>query len=137
VSEEFMTKLLDDVASLENLGIDMSYLKSIRAKFGLEVKEEQNVNEFLNVNGQMISDLNILQQNRLKGEVALNFGDIAQPSQTEIVLAGRIIENISNGITQYAVQPSNVASAQAVHQAIGINDDECDYSLLSEFMVIE
>lgn len=136
MSEQFMTKLLDDVASLENLGIDMSYLKSIRAKFGLEVKEEQNANEFLNLNGQMISDLNTLQQNRLKGEIALNFGDVAQPSQPEMVLAGRIMENISSGITQFAVHPSNVASTKAIHQAIGI-DDECDYSLLSEFMVIE
>lgn len=131
-----MRKLLDDVSSLENLGMDMSFLKQVRSKFGMEDKE-QDVDEMLNANGQMISDLNMLQQNRLNADPALNLTDLAQPSQNEIVLAGRVVQNITNGIGQFAVAPSNVATTQAIHQAIGINDDkECDYDILNEFMVM-
>lgn len=130
-----MRKLLDDVASLENLGMDMSYLKNVRNKFGLEDKD-QNVDELLDANGQMIADLNHLQHNRLNADPSHNLNDVSQPSQNEVMLANRVVHQLSNGITQYAVAPGNVASAHAIHQAVGINDNECDMDLLSEFMVI-
>jgi hypothetical protein len=114
----------------------MSFLKEMRVKFGLEPKEP-TIDEFLDVSGQMISDLNTLQQARLNVDPALNLNDISQPSQAEAMLAGRVVQQISSGVTQFGVPPSGIASTQAIHQAIGINDEECDFSLLSEFMVIE
>ncbi|KAI6182584.1 Bromodomain-containing protein 7 [Aphelenchoides bicaudatus] len=136
VAEPFLRKLLDDVSSLENIGLDMSYLKEIKVKFGLEPKEP-TADEMLAQSGQMIADLNTLQQNRLNVDPALNLNDISQPNQNEVMLAGRVAQQLSTGISQFNVPPGSVASTQAVHQAIGINDEECDFSLLSEFMVIE
>lgn len=114
----------------------MSYLKEVRSKFGLEPKEP-TADELLDANGQMLTDLNALQQTRLNVNPALNMNDLQQPNQTEVMLAGRFAQQISSGISQFNVPPGGVASTQAVHQAIGIQDEECDFSLLSEFMVIE
>lgn len=113
----------------------MSYLKDIRKQFGLEEKEP-TVEDKLDANGRMISDLNILQQNRLNTEPALNLSDIPQPSQAEANLACKVVQQLTTVVSQNGIPPNGIASTQAIHKAIGIDDDECDLDLLSEFMVM-
>ncbi|KAI6203087.1 hypothetical protein M3Y94_00516100 [Aphelenchoides besseyi] len=135
ITEDEMKKLIDEVATLENLGLDMSFLNNVRTHLGLESAEEPTTDEILRQNGQMLTDLNSLQQQRLSSAVPMSLTEIQQPETVEEQLAHKVVQSLANGVTQFAVEPGKLVSTSAIHQAVGLNEeDDCDYDLLREFM---
>ncbi|KAI6178399.1 Bromodomain protein [Aphelenchoides besseyi] len=135
ISEEEMKKLIDEVATLENLGLDMSFLNNVRTHLGLESAEEPTTDDILRQNGQMLTDLNSLQQQRLSSAVPMSLAEIQQPEIVEEQLAHKVVQSLANGVTEFAVEPGRLVTTSAIHQAVGLNEeDDCDYDLLREFM---
>uniref|UniRef100_A0A914Y637 Bromo domain-containing protein n=1 Tax=Panagrolaimus superbus TaxID=310955 RepID=A0A914Y637_9BILA len=127
-------KLLDDIATLENIGVDTSFVEEIKAEYGLldmgisaMIPEEE-----IERNGYMLQDLTYLQNQRLNRTVT-NLADIPQISDAEIELSSRIATNFQQQIVQFNVCPNEMVSNHTIHNAIGINED-VDYDILREFM---
>uniref|UniRef100_A0AC34F523 Bromo domain-containing protein n=1 Tax=Panagrolaimus sp. ES5 TaxID=591445 RepID=A0AC34F523_9BILA len=127
-------KLLDDIATLENIGIDTSFVEEIKAEYGLSNMSTATMipEEEIERNGYMIQDLTYLQNQRLTRTVT-NLADISQISDAEIELSSRIATNFQQQIIQFNVCPNEMVSTQTIHNAIGVNED-VDYDILREFM---
>ncbi|KAI6241214.1 Bromodomain protein [Aphelenchoides fujianensis] len=139
VSEEQMKKLIDEVETLANLGLDVSFLKNVRSHLGLAEEEtaEKTVDETLEQTGQMLADLNTLQQQRLNANPPLNLAEIPPPQPAEEQLAQKVVKSLASGVSEFGVPPGKLASTAAIHQAVGLNEtDDYDDDLLQEFMDI-
>uniref|UniRef100_A0A7E4UPN0 Bromo domain-containing protein n=1 Tax=Panagrellus redivivus TaxID=6233 RepID=A0A7E4UPN0_PANRE len=129
-------QLLDHVATLSNLGIDTTFVDEIKAEANLAVKSEaKSPAEAIAQNNIMLNDLNSLQQKRLARPVT-NLANVPAPSEAETTLVAKIENNFVDQITTYSIPPNAVVTTDAVHDAMGVNEDECDFDLLREFMDI-
>uniref|UniRef100_A0AC34Q839 Bromo domain-containing protein n=1 Tax=Panagrolaimus sp. JU765 TaxID=591449 RepID=A0AC34Q839_9BILA len=131
-SPNMMRQLLDEVSTLKNLGIDTSFAEEIKTEMNLT--EKPSAEELIARNGLYINDLQYLQNQRYS-RIVTNLADVPEPTETEIQLTQQITQNFTQQVIEYAVQPQQLVSTNAIHNAIGINDDEeCDYDVLREFM---
>ena len=126
-----MRQLLDNIATLKNLGIDTSFTEELKAEYGLT--DSPNPEETIARNGIMLNDFAHLQSQRFTRTVT-NLTDIPDPTDAEVELANNLTQNFQSQIIQFQIPPQQVISTNAVHNAIGINDDEADYDVLREFM---
>jgi bromodomain-containing protein 7/9 len=129
---EQMTALLENVGSLENVGLDMSFVKELKVDLGLAPRPETLADK-IERTGAMVNDLATLQMSRLSGQVPQTITEAAHASQLETQLGAKLAQQLSSEISQGAVQPQQFTSPPVIHQAMGINEDECDYDLLKEF----
>ena len=126
-----MRQLLDNIATLKNLGIDTSFTEELKVEYGLT--DSPTPEETIARNGIMINDFARLQNQRFTRTVT-NLTDVPDPTDAEVELANNLTQNFQSQIIQFEIPPQQVISANAVHNAIGINDDEADYDVLREFM---
>uniref|UniRef100_A0A1I8EQ81 Bromo domain-containing protein n=1 Tax=Wuchereria bancrofti TaxID=6293 RepID=A0A1I8EQ81_WUCBA len=124
-----LNKLLSDVESLENIGIDVSFTSDIRKLYKLQTVPETH-QATLNKTGVMISDLALLQKNRLNSVPPTTLTEQPPPSSHELNLANKVQGKLHSQIAQYA-KPGNVISPPVIHNAVGLNEEDID--LLNEF----
>nr|CAG4650083.1 EOG090X04G3 [Sida crystallina] len=107
--------------SLEDLGIDVSFLDSFEAQLKAEQVAREVNQTYLDETGTLISNLEKVQRERLSKTPPPHLSNIAPPSDLEIQLA----EKITEGITLVAKQalPAAVASLPAVRKAMGISKE--------------
>lgn len=84
----------------------------------------------LNKTGVMISDLALLQKNRLSSIPPTTLTEQPPPSNHELNLASKVQGKLHSQIAQYA-KPGNVISPPVIHNAVGLNEEDID--LLNEF----
>lgn len=135
--------LIAEVESLENLGFDMTFLKDVKKSLGIKTDEEaaasnesSSVDQRLASNAQMIADLDTLQQRRLAAPAPMNLAEVRAVGEGEVQLAGKLTQALATDVGQLAVKPGDVTTPVAIHHALGLNDDDCDYDLLNEFLDI-
>uniref|UniRef100_A0A915AJ43 Bromo domain-containing protein n=1 Tax=Parascaris univalens TaxID=6257 RepID=A0A915AJ43_PARUN len=128
-SAEEMEKLLCDVESLENIGIDVSFVSDVRKLYGVE-EGSTSPQDQLNKTGAMISDLALLQKNRLSSVPPATLSEQPPPSQLETNLAGKIQDQLHAQLAHYA-KPVDIVSPAVIHSAVGLNEEDLD--LLNEF----
>uniref|UniRef100_A0AC35F772 Bromo domain-containing protein n=1 Tax=Panagrolaimus sp. PS1159 TaxID=55785 RepID=A0AC35F772_9BILA len=138
------SKLLDDISTLENIGIDTSFIDEIKADCAdcgffnpppttqtaamMMIPEEE-----IERNGYMIQDLTYLQNQRLTRTIT-NLADVPQISDAELELSSRLATNFQQQIIQFNVAPNEIGvTPHIIHNAIGVNDED-DYDILREFM---
>lgn len=103
---------------------------------GLKLKEP-TINEKLRKTGTMIQDLAALNYERLSSQPSLTITDTPKATQLETQLANNIVNELNNQIVKMDVRPADIVSAKAVHHSLGLNDDDEDFDLLREFMIVE
>lgn len=132
---------MDDISTLENIGIDTSFIDEIKADCGFSnppptsqtaammmIPEEE-----IERNGYMIQDLAYLQNQRLTRTIT-NLADVPQISDAELELSSRLATNFQQQIIQFNVAPNEIGvTPHIIHNAIGVNDED-DYDILREFM---
>uniref|UniRef100_A0A0N5AP61 Bromo domain-containing protein n=1 Tax=Syphacia muris TaxID=451379 RepID=A0A0N5AP61_9BILA len=131
VDDEGLKQLLKDVESLENIGIDTSFIDDIRKLYGLNPPSALSVEDQMNKTGTMINDLALLQKNRLSSVPPTTVTNQPVPSAIELNLANKLQDQLHQEIAQFA-KPADIISAPAVHNAVGLNE-EVDLDLFNEF----
>ncbi|KAE9549864.1 hypothetical protein FO519_006917 [Halicephalobus sp. NKZ332] len=126
-----MRQLLDNIATLKNLGIDTAFTEELKTEYGLT--ESPTPEETIARNGIMLNDFAQLQSQRFTRTIT-NLTDVPDPTDTEVELASNLARNFQNQVIQFEIPPQQLVSANTIHNAIGINDDEADYDVLREFM---
>ncbi|VDK75517.1 unnamed protein product [Litomosoides sigmodontis] len=124
-----LNKLLSDIESLENVGVDVSFISDIRKLYKLQIVPE-TPQTALNKTGVMISDLALLQKNRLSSIPPTTLTEQPPPGNHELNLASKVQGKLHSQIAQYA-KPGNVISPPVIHNAVGLNEEDID--LLNEF----
>lgn len=128
--------MLDNVGTLDNIGLDVSFLNELKIDLGLAPRP-QTIDAKLQKTGAMVKDLAHLQNARLGGHMPTTLTDAPRPTALETQLGAKVAHELGAEIGQLQAAPGEFVNARAVHQAIGMNDDECDYDLLSEFLVVD
>lgn len=78
----------------------------------------------------MISDLALLQKNRLSLVPPTTLTEQPPPGNHELNLANKVQGKLHDQIAQYA-KPGNIISPPVIHNAVGLNEEDID--LLNEF----
>jgi len=137
---EKLSSILENVKTLENLGLDLSFLEELKVQLGINCKEmpPNSADQRLRRTGTMIRDLATLQSNRLSSQPPMTLSDQAsnQPSGPENDLAERIVGELGASVKEIEAKPEQLVSSHTIHHALGINDDEVDYDVLREFMLV-
>ncbi|EPB74955.1 hypothetical protein ANCCEY_05931, partial [Ancylostoma ceylanicum] len=114
---EDISELLSEVESLENLGVDVSF-----------VKDSQ-----LDMSGRAVMDLARLQHKRLSQPPPVTLTQVPAPAVVETQLAGNVQQQLATQVAAHA-PPGEIVSAPAIHNAIGMQD-ELDMDIFGEFFV--
>ena len=105
--------------SLQDDGIDMSFLENLQTFVETNVKEEKTEDlELLGANAQLIDQLKNVQNERLSATPPVHFSEIAKPSDKEVELANNIQTNLVEMVSQ--VKPNNIVSEAAIRAVMGI-----------------
>ncbi|VDK43661.1 unnamed protein product [Anisakis simplex] len=128
-SNDDVEKLLCEVESLENIGIDISFISDMRKLYNVKPESTTSQDE-LSKTGTMINDLALLQKNRLSSVPPATLSDQPAPSQLETNLASKIQNQLHTQISSYA-KPIDIVSPAVIHNAVGLNEEDLD--LLNEF----
>ncbi|VDM95172.1 unnamed protein product [Thelazia callipaeda] len=124
-----LNKILSDVESLENIGVDTSFISDVRKIYKLD-PESETIQDVLDKTGTMINDLALLQKNRLSSIPPTTLTEQLPPGNLELTLANKVQGKLHNQIVSYA-KPGNVISPPVIHNAVGLNEEDID--LLNEF----
>ncbi|CAJ0584178.1 unnamed protein product, partial [Mesorhabditis spiculigera] len=127
-SDGDLPALLNDVESLENLGLDTSVIKELRDGM-MTAQQPMRLQEQLDLQGQGLLDLNELQRRRLSQPPPFSLNKVPPPNATELQLACKTSNQLVESISNYA-QPAHLVTEAAIHNAIGLADDD---EFLSEF----
>lgn len=128
---EDIGELLDEVESLENLGVDVSFVQEIRENFA--IGKPIDLQSQLDMSGRAVLDLARLQHKRLSQPPPITLTNVPTPSVVETQLAGNIQRQLTTQVATHA-PPGEIVSAPAIHNAIGIQD-ELDMDIFGEFFV--
>uniref|UniRef100_A0A1I7WSA8 Bromo domain-containing protein n=1 Tax=Heterorhabditis bacteriophora TaxID=37862 RepID=A0A1I7WSA8_HETBA len=128
---EDIAELINELESLENLGVDVGFLEDVRLKLGLA--KPTDLQAQLDANGRAVLDLARMQHQRLSQPPPITLTKVAQPSLLETQLAANVQQQLANQVAMHA-QPNQIVTAPAIHDAIGIHD-EFDMDILGEFFV--
>lgn len=131
-SEEYRS-ILDEVASLQNIGLDMSFVEPLKADLGVS-SQPQSYATRIERTGTMIQDLATLQNVRLSSQPPQTLTDTSGPTQIEVQLATKVVTELQSQISHGGVKPSDVTTDVNIHQAIGLNNDDLD--ILQEFFIV-
>jgi len=124
--------LIKNVSTLSNLGLDVGYLRELRAELGLKPGEdEQKMANMLEANSQRLSDLSTLQHQRLSQPPPMTLIDALPPGSVESELAVRTLTEL--GKMANDIHPSQLVSTTALHEAMGMADPDVDLDLFQEF----
>ncbi|CAB3408513.1 unnamed protein product [Caenorhabditis bovis] len=134
-----MDQLLDDVATLANLGIDVGFINEFRHEPTSPYKEAPmqhlNIQQQLNHTGQAIQDLAHLQHQRLQQQPPASLITVAEPGPIEQKLAEQVQQQLVHQVVQHNVAPTTFVSSSVLQDAMGIDMDDGD--LFSEFFVTQ
>jgi len=113
---------IDDVdfealKSLSQDGIDMSFLDNLKVEY--ESREASSVEERLDLTAQLINNLRTTQNSRLAVCPINALNQVAQPSQVEMKLASRVIDNLTS-LLQNNTKPGDCSNLSALRKAMGI-----------------
>ncbi|KJH40620.1 Bromodomain protein [Dictyocaulus viviparus] len=128
---EDIGELLDEVESLENLGVDVSFVQEIRQN--LAITKSNEIQSQLDMTGRAVIDLARIQHKRLSQPPPVTLTNVPTPSTVEIQLAGNIQRQLVSQVAAHA-PPGEIVSAPAIHNAMGIQD-ELDMDIFGEFFV--
>lgn len=126
--------LLADIESLENIGIDVSFVEDVRQDMG--IGKQMDIQSHLDASGQAVVDLARIQHERLSKQPPITLNKAARPSLQETQLASSIQQQLATQVATHT-QPTNVISAPTIHRAIGLQDDFDMGDLLGEFFVTQ
>ena len=104
--------------SLTEDGIDMSFLGNLQAEYEKQV-EPANLEERLERTAELLQSLRSSQNLRLSSCPTANLSQVAGPSETELQLASRVLDNLS--CLLHSAQPAQVVSVPAIRRAMGVN----------------
>jgi len=111
----------DYLSTLEQEGIDMSYLSNLQAHYELKNEPEMSglsISEQLELTAHLIHNLTTAQQKRLSMPPPANLNALSQPNGHEMKLAERLVSGLTHMTNQVA--PGDVAGAQEVRKAMGV-----------------
>ena len=111
----------DYLSSLENEGIDMSFLSNLQAHYELKNEPEMSglsIEQQLELTAQLITNLQAAQHSRISATPPTNLNAVSQPSSREMRLAERLVTGLSR-LTGLA-QPGQVAATGPVRRAMGV-----------------
>uniref|UniRef100_W6ND92 Bromodomain domain containing protein n=2 Tax=Haemonchus contortus TaxID=6289 RepID=W6ND92_HAECO len=128
---EDLSELLSEVESLENLGVDVSFVQDIRES--LSVSKPTDLQSQLEVSGRAVLDLARMQNKRLSQVPPITLTNAPPPTVIETQLAGNVQRQLATQVAAH-VPPGEIVSAPAIHNAIGIQD-ELDMDIFGEFFV--
>ncbi|TKR93596.1 hypothetical protein L596_008018 [Steinernema carpocapsae] len=136
ITFEEITGILNDIESLENLGVDVSFISDVREGLGIDKEGKQvNPNDMLAKVSVMLADLQYLQRQRLSQAPPQILTEVPPPSMYEMNLANRTSEMLGQQIMH--ADPGDMISTQAIQGSMGmmaddgLGDDGMD--LLNEF----
>ncbi|KAI1720678.1 bromodomain-containing protein [Ditylenchus destructor] len=124
-----LNELLDEVQSLENIGLDLSFVTDLKVDLGM-ASRKPSTDQYLHKTAIMINDLANMNYDRLGSQPNVTLTDAPQPTQAEIHLADNLVNELSKELAN--AKPGDVISSFAIHDSIGI-DDDYDTELLREF----
>jgi len=115
-----------DFAALKSLsddGIDMSFLDNLQTEYELldpdKRKDDASVEERLDLTAELLQNLKNTQNARLSACPNTNLNLVPAPSDTEMKLASRVLENLSSIINN--TTPAHLVNIPAIRKAMGIN----------------
>lgn len=108
---------LDNLRSLGDLGIDTSFLEGVEV-LRKEVEEQQQAQVQLNHTGGLIENLQQVQSDRLSTAPPQHLSQVMQPSLTEVSLAEKITENLTDLAKR--VPPAAIVPVTAIRKAMGV-----------------
>ncbi|XP_034246580.1 bromodomain-containing protein 7 [Thrips palmi] len=108
---------LDSLRSLGDLGIDTSFLEGVEV-LRKEVEEQQQAQAQLNHTGGLLENLQQVQSDRLSTAPPQHLSQVLQPSITEVSLAEKITENLTDLAKR--VPPAAIVPVTAVRKAMGV-----------------
>lgn len=94
---------MDNIKSLENIGLDLSFINNLKIDLGL--KSEITIDQSLRKTGGMIEDLAALNYERLSTQPSLTITDAPQPTQMELQLANNICQELNQQIIKMDAKP--------------------------------
>uniref|UniRef100_A0A1B6DLS8 Bromo domain-containing protein n=1 Tax=Clastoptera arizonana TaxID=38151 RepID=A0A1B6DLS8_9HEMI len=106
---------MSQLKTLSELGIETSFLDYFAERMG---KEDNVMQEKLDQTTVLLEKLQQAQNDRLSSAPPAHLGNVMQPSETEINLAEKITESLTNLAKQ--VPPSAVVSIPGIRKAMGI-----------------
>lgn len=140
--------LIDDVASMSNLGIETGFLRDVRQQVLVPIPESEshvappeymmdmdhmNTQQQLDHIGQEIKDLAHLQETRLCQPPPQMLMSAPEPGPIEQKLAENVQQQLAHQMVAHTI-PEVFVNDAVIHNAIGVNDDD---DLFSEFFVTE
>ncbi|VDM82875.1 unnamed protein product, partial [Strongylus vulgaris] len=128
---EDISELLSEVESLENLGVDVSFVKDIREN--MAINKANDIQSQLDMSGRAVLDLARLQNKRLSQPPPVTLTQVPAPTVVETQLAGNVQQQLATQVAAHA-PPGEIVSAPAIHNAIGMQD-ELDMDIFGEFFV--
>ncbi|PAV63737.1 hypothetical protein WR25_11569 [Diploscapter pachys] len=131
IAKDSIGDLLDDIETLENLGIDVSFVPEVRQR--LHVSREQDMQSDLNCLGHAIADLSQLQNSRLSQQPPATLTKVSPPGQMEMKLAQQVQDRLVTQIRTIA-PPGQLVSDSTIHSAMGEPGD-IDADILNEFFM--
>ncbi|CEF68420.1 Bromodomain and Protein of unknown function DUF3512 family-containing protein [Strongyloides ratti] len=125
-------KLIDNILTLENIGVDCGIIKEIKDLIGVKTYQQFTTLEELQRQGNVhLNDLNYLQNQRLSMRPPVTLSHGIQASQAEINLAEKVVDNLHTQISDYA-KPQDLVQPQVIHNALSIDDGD-GMDILNEF----
>uniref|UniRef100_A0A0K0E186 Bromo domain-containing protein n=1 Tax=Strongyloides stercoralis TaxID=6248 RepID=A0A0K0E186_STRER len=127
-------KLIDNILTLENIGIDCGIIKEIKDLIGVKTYQQFTTLEEIQRHGNVyLNDLEYLQNQRLSLRPPVTLSHGIQPSQAELSLAEKVVDNLHTQVSDYA-KPRELVRPQAIHAALAIDDGDGDgMDILNEF----
>uniref|UniRef100_A0A0N5BAD6 Bromo domain-containing protein n=1 Tax=Strongyloides papillosus TaxID=174720 RepID=A0A0N5BAD6_STREA len=125
-------KLIDNILTLENIGVDCGIIKEIKDLIGVKTYQQFKTPEELQRQGNVyLNDLDYLQNRRLSMRPPVTLSHGIQPSQAEMNLAEKIVDNLHTQIHDF-VKPQDLVQPQIIHNALSIDDGD-GMDILNEF----
>ena len=109
----------DGLKSLEEEGIDVSFLDALKQQYD-KPDEEESMQIKMEKNAELIDQLKKVQDSRLTANTPPHLANLPQPSDQEQELAQKIRNNLVEMASK--VQPQFVTSSQGIRKAIGATD---------------
>lgn len=131
-------EIIEDIHSLQNIGLDLSFIKDLKSDLGLVKSENVSNDEMLRHTDVMLEDLAAMNYGRLSSQPQMTLIDVVPPSFAETQLASNVIKELNKEIKTMDVKPQDIVSTQSIHHSLGLNDeDDDDFDLLREFISFE
>eukprot|EP00088_Acartia_fossae_P029369 TRINITY_DN3021_c0_g1_i5.p1 TRINITY_DN3021_c0_g1~~TRINITY_DN3021_c0_g1_i5.p1 ORF type:complete len:527 (-),score=123.01 TRINITY_DN3021_c0_g1_i5:584-2131(-) len=112
----------DALKSLNEEGIDMSFIDTLKEEFeAKEAERDSNrtLEERLDRTAVLLNNLKASQTNRLNVCPNFNLNQVEQPSNFEVKLASKVLDNLSTILK--STQPGDLVEVTSLRKAMGVN----------------